>query len=126
MSLQTACTSTNRVRSGFGQGQQIHDISFLFLSSNHYPLAKLLVDHGSDLGSKNDRGCTPVHLVAALGFSKILALFLEQKNCPINAQVTNFLECIYKSLLGKDFLKWNLIKMQLNLSYKACVSLTEF
>ena len=32
-------------------------------------------------------GVTPVHVAAALGYYRVLELFLEQPNCNINAEV---------------------------------------
>ena len=60
------------------------------LWSNHYHVAKLLLDAGSDVNAKGSLGRTPVHVAAALGFSRILGLFIEQPNCKIDSQV-----CVY-------------------------------
>lgn len=55
--------------------------------SNHYHAAKLLLDAGSDVNAKGNIGISPVHITAALGFSRLLGLFLEQPNCKVDEQV---------------------------------------
>ena len=52
-------------------------------------MAKLLLDEGSDVNAKGFSGGTPLHVASALGFSRILDLFLKQPNCKINEQVRN-------------------------------------
>ena len=39
------------------------------------------------MNAKGMVGITPVHVTAALGFSRLLGLLLEQPNCKVNAQV---------------------------------------
>ena len=57
------------------------------LCSNQYSVAKLLLDKGSDVNRIGYLGVSPVHMAAALGFSRILGLLLQQPNCKINIQV---------------------------------------
>ncbi|CAI8033700.1 E3 ubiquitin-protein ligase MIB2 [Geodia barretti] len=40
----------------------------------------------SDINKRNDLGWTPVHIAAALGYSRLLGLFLEHPKCDMNAQ----------------------------------------
>ena len=65
------------------------------LYSNHYHVAKLLLDEGSDVNAKGFSGGTPLHVASALGFSRILDLFLKQPNCKINEQVRNNILYMY-------------------------------
>ena len=55
--------------------------------SNHYQVAELLLDAGSDVNLKGIGGNTPIHIAAALGHCRLLKLFLNQPNPDVNPQV---------------------------------------
>ena len=59
----------------------------IFPPSNHYHVAKLLLDEGSDVNARGNAGNTSMHVAAAMGFSRLLQLFLEHPKCDVNAQV---------------------------------------
>ena len=56
-------------------------------------MAKLLLDEGSDVNARGHLGNTPLHVAAAMGFSRLLGLLLNHPKCDINAQVASH---IYK------------------------------
>ena len=39
------------------------------------------------MNEKNKAGCTPLQIAAAMGFSRLLKLYLEHPECNINTQV---------------------------------------
>lgn len=65
--------------------------SALHLACNegHYEVAKLLIEHGSDIEAKTSMERRPLHFVAMKGFHEILMLLIE-KNCFLNAQDMDF------------------------------------
>ena len=63
-------------------------LSMMFVKhSNHYEVAKVLLEKGSDVNEGECKGLTVVHAAAHFGFFRILNLLLAQPNCLINAQV---------------------------------------
>ena len=58
------------------------------LCSNHYEAAKILIEAGSDVNAKGETGLTPVHIAAALGYSRLLKLLLNTPSCKVDAQVS--------------------------------------
>ena len=55
--------------------------------SNHYQVAELLLDAGSDVNVTGYGGSTPIHIAAALGHCRLLKLFLNQPNPDVNSKV---------------------------------------
>ena len=58
------------------------------LCSNHCEAAKILIEAGSDVNAKGETGLTPVHIAAALGYSRLLKLLLDNPSCKVDARVS--------------------------------------
>ena len=57
--------------------------------------AKLLLDAGADVNSKNAKDNTPLMVAAALGHYSVLRFLIDQPNINVNAQVQHDYTCLY-------------------------------
>ena len=75
--------------------------SYLITScSNHYQVAKLLLDEGSDVNVAEITGYTPLHVAAMLGYARLLQLFLNHPKCQVNAQVGGLIMSKFMNIIS--------------------------
>lgn len=84
-------------------------------------MAKILLDAGADVNSKDWDGDTPLHLAAALGHYNVLELFVNHPSVQINVQVR---VVIFLTVGLFSLLLWKINYLQFYLNAMSVVYMT--